>query len=245
MPDDTAKSEPPLEHAELLAHVSHELATPLAVARGHAQMISDGSRVPEQAPEHAKVMMRHIDFALLLLDRYRAAGPLENTGLDLDLQWLDLVDLAATGLDDLKPIVLVHHPTRFEIEHATAPINVKADRLALLQVLFNLLTNATRHSPHGQTIVITVTATSRHAHLIVRDHGAGLPPGPVDRLFTAYTRGTNSGPGLGLGLYIARQIVRAHGGQLTGERAEHGGSRFTVSVPTTTQPPLAPRNRHT
>ena len=112
------------------------------------------------------------------------------------------------------------------------------DRLG--QVLDNLLGNAVKYSARGEEVTIQVAALDGEARLQVTDRGAGIPPEVLPRLFERFYRADHTGgsSGLGLGLYIARMLVEAHGGRIWAESEVGRGSAFTIALPL--HPPEGP-----
>jgi len=101
-------------------------------------------------------------------------------------------------------------------------------------VLGNLLDNAIKYSPHGSQIEITLTQPQADlVEVSVRDHGIGIPPDRRDRLFERYYQAHGDGfaSGMGLGLYVSRQILRLHDGDLRAELPDDGGACFVISLP--------------
>jgi signal transduction histidine kinase len=102
-------------------------------------------------------------------------------------------------------------------------------------VVTNLLSNAARYSPAGGEVVVIVRAEQGEAMLQVRDQGIGIPADQLELLFTPFFRAANAhshhGAGLGLGLHIAQEIVRRHGGRIHVESKENSGTTFTVRLP--------------
>lgn len=117
----------------------------------------------------------------------------------------------------------------------------RVDALRLEQVLTNLLDNAIKYSPDGGTITVTLGQTAAELCVSVRDHGLGIPAeqrGRIfDRFFQAHQDGHRSG--MGLGLYISKQIVDLHGGEITVEFPADGGTCFVVHLPATASAVLA------
>ena len=106
------------------------------------------------------------------------------------------------------------------------------DRLRIEQVVMNLLSNAFKYGA-GRPVTLSVTRDGERATVEVRDHGPGIPPGDLDRIFERFERATafQSHGGLGLGLYVSREIVQAHGGSIAGRTHPDGGACFTVRLP--------------
>ena len=127
---------------------------------------------------------------------------------------------------------------RISLSAPAGPLPIVADGLRLEQVLTNLLDNAVKYSPDGGPIEVEVTeapATSGTAelHIAVRDHGLGVPPEHLPHIFERLYQGhtMNYAPGIGLGLYVARQIVELHDGRIEVETPTGGGARFVVHLP--------------
>ncbi|HXX78451.1 MAG TPA: ATP-binding protein, partial [Ktedonobacteraceae bacterium] len=115
------------------------------------------------------------------------------------------------------------------------------DKDRLGQVFINLITNAVKYSPLTNRVDITLSSTQHAALISVRDYGVGIAPTHqkhiFDRFYRVHDPNNKSFKGLGLGLYIARDIVQRHGGDLTVESEEGKGSTFTISLPKEKQEP--------
>jgi signal transduction histidine kinase len=123
------------------------------------------------------------------------------------------------------------HPMR--IEAPKQPIGGNWDRDRLRQVLDNLLGNAVKYSPHGGEIVVRLSTVADEARVQVEDQGIGIAGDVLPRLFERFYQGQDPGvtSGLGLGLYITRMLVEAHGGRIWAESAPGTGSTFTIALP--------------
>ena len=165
-----------------------------------------------------------------LVDELLSVARIQAGRMELHLEEVDLVALTkeavATVADDLaRAACLV-------TLQATGAIRGRWDRPRLLQVVVNLLTNAARHAP-GAPVRIRVDASPTSATLEVRDQGQGIPLPLQARIFERFERATPHGDqgGLGLGLYISMEIVRAHGGGLRVDSDVGAGAAFIVSLP--------------
>jgi signal transduction histidine kinase len=128
---------------------------------------------------------------------------------------------------------------------------VQADEQRIAQVLFNLISNALRHTPVGGTITISAELREDRILVSVRDTGAGISPEDLPQVFERFYRADRSRAratgGSGLGLTIAKQIVEAHGGQIWAQSWLGAGSTFAFSLPLSappSPPPSSPRPRH-
>ena len=112
---------------------------------------------------------------------------------------------------------------------------VFADRDRVAEVLSNLIDNADKYSPREREIMIDVQADQTAVTVAVHDHGRGLPPADVDRVFDKFYRADGSDAqvayGYGLGLYVCRRLIEAQGGRIWAENAPHGGAVFSFTLP--------------
>jgi PAS domain S-box-containing protein len=215
----------------LMAAAGHELKTPVAALHGYLQLVernlgAEGS--PQARTYSAKAIAQTRKIGELierLFDVSRIqAGRLELTTTSIDLVALvqDAVDVAEM-LPKAPPIRVA--PNRW-------PIPVQADAGRLEQVFVNLLSNAIEHAGTSPTIDVTVRRSRSTAVVEVRDHGPGIPGEELPMLFQPYTRlGKKRSAGLGLGLYLAREIVLEHGGTIEAESTLSEGTAITVRLP--------------
>ncbi|MEI8259717.1 MAG: HAMP domain-containing sensor histidine kinase, partial [Deltaproteobacteria bacterium] len=166
----------------------------------------------------------------VLLDVSRASVREE----DLAVEALDLATIARDVVDGLASDAAAAGST-IELV-APAPVRGTWDRLRVEQVLMNLLANALKFGAGGAILVSVESVESvegGHAVIRVRDHGIGIAPEAQSRVFERFERAVSSRnyPGFGLGLWIVKAIVQAHGGTITVTSAEGQGTTFTVSMP--------------
>ncbi|MEU9213939.1 HAMP domain-containing sensor histidine kinase [Streptomyces sp. NPDC048415] len=216
------------------ADASHELRTPVASVRGHAELalLHPGpvppqvTRALERITAESARMGEMVD-DLLLLARLDAGRPLERLPVDLTHLVLDSVtDARAAGPDH-----------RWTLELAEEPVTVTGDAHRLQQVLANLLANARLHTPVGTKVTVSLRADDGKAVLTVHDDGPGVPrdvqPGVFERFTRADRRRTEgAGGGAGLGLSIVAAVVEAHSGTVTLD-SRPGATTFTVRIPAT------------
>ncbi|MET0282134.1 MAG: sensor histidine kinase KdpD [Steroidobacteraceae bacterium] len=220
----------------LLASISHDLRTPLAVITTAGTTLADAS-LDLDAAARAQLLSS-------IVNRARDMNDLISNVLDLmrfesgavalrrDWQSLEeLVNLAYQRLQDQ----FQHRQLRTALPDDLPAVHVDA---ALVTQLFgNLFDNALRHAPQAGTIVVAAIAEGTMVRVSVDDDGPGLPPGDTERLFAKFQRGSKEGsvPGAGLGLAICRAIVEAHGGTIHAATRPGGGARFEFTLPL--QPP--------
>jgi histidine kinase len=157
----------------------------------------------------------------------------EEGALVLDIAANELGDIARSAAERLRPQFLDQDVTLAVGPLPPLPVAVDADRLA--QVFTNLVGNALAHTPAGGRVWLTGGIGDDRCVIAVHDTGAGIPPDQLENIFDRFHRGegaTSGYGGSGIGLTIARTIVRAHGGELNAESGGPGrGSTFTVQLP--------------
>ncbi|GAB1646348.1 sensor histidine kinase [Krasilnikovia sp. MM14-A1259] len=216
-----------------VADASHELRTPLTTIRGWGDLYLNGGiadwaqvdRAMERIGDETGRMQRLVE-DLLLLARLDARRPLDRAPVDP----VDLLDGLVADLGAVEP-------ERKVTLHATTPHPVVlGDETALLQVLRNLLGNASKYTPADSPIEVVVDGRDSDVVISVRDHGPGLDPEVIGRAFERFWRaddGRAAHGGNGLGLSIAREIAEAHGGTLGlhDRRADGGGLEARLTLP--------------
>ncbi len=228
---------------EFLSIASHELKTPLTSLHLAVQALQRAMRppagaAPEAAPRLApEYLARRLEIIAQqnhrldklindLLDISRlAAGRLE-----LEKHEVDLVALTRQVIEQFQEeLALARSPVTLD---TAGPVLGCWDAARIEQVLTNLLTNAMKYG-RGQPIRVTVEAAGPVARLIVQDQGIGIAPEHQERIFGRFERAVRPGQygGMGLGLYITRQIVEAHGGRITLESKPGYGATFTTELP--------------
>jgi K+-sensing histidine kinase KdpD len=218
--------------ADFVSLVSHELRSPMAAVIGSARTLQ--RRWRELSPQHRDAFLALIAdetdrLAMLVgdvLDTSRIeAGTFGYAFGDVDIRALveEAVASASAGQDAIEVVSSVPAPL--------PAVRGDADRLR--QVLANLIDNAVKYSPDGERVEVVATSVNGGVRVDVRDHGAGIPTGEQRQIFEKFHRvhGPNAKPGTGLGLYIARSIVEAHGGSIAVESTPGRGSIFTVALP--------------
>ena len=229
--DITERSEMKLQD-EFMAVASHELRTPLTVLLGYLEMLqrrlpSDDEASRRYAARALSQTKRLADLISNLLDVTR----LQHGKMQLDLEPVELRRLVGRAITAARSLA---EGQQIEFEGPREPLVVTADAGRLEQVVMNLLTNAIRYAPGTERIVVRLTRTDESAMIDVIDTGPGIAAGDLPNLFSRFYQVEASGPrgsGLGLGLFISNEIVRAHGGAIHVVSKEGAGSTFSVRLP--------------
>lgn len=226
-----------LENTDLLrrnltADVAHELNTPLHIIQGYLEGIQDG--IYQADEETIGIMLDETQLLGRLVTDLRTLSLAEGGQLPLEIELLELAEL----VNDIS--------TSFSGQAEAAGIKLSVDVLPglqvygdadrLEQVLGNLVVNALRHTASGGQISITAGPVEGDVRLTVSDNGEGIATEELPFIFDRFWRGDRSrqhteGGGHGLGLAIARQLVRAHGGQIEVESKLGEGTRFEITLP--------------
>jgi signal transduction histidine kinase len=219
------------ERAAFIATINHELRNPLASLSGHLQLASRYAvraemrdRVPSQLAQAQQQIARLVRLAddLLLVSRPAEALPVETAALDL-----------RTAIASAAHRAEVIDPTR-PISAAVTDdeLFVMADATRLDQILDNLLKNAIAYSAAGAPVEICAAVERERGVVRVRDHGRGVDSADRDRIFERFERGSagSSAAGMGLGLYVSRELATRMGGTLDLEESSPAGSVFALSL---------------
>ena len=226
----------------LLASISHDLRTPLAIIAGACSSLAKAG--DDLGPDERRALAHSVyeqsrkmsEIVANVLNLIR----LESGETVIRPEWASLEEIAGSALNRLREALATH---KVSVKLTDTPALIRADPVLLEQLLFNLLDNAIKYTPADSRISI-VSRRSRDAiELLVADDGPGFPPG-VDpaSLFEKFQRGRTEGAhgGAGLGLTICRAITVAHGGEIRAERIPAGGALFVVTLPQTSAAPEVP-----
>ncbi|MEW9519000.1 sensor histidine kinase [Streptomyces tubercidicus] len=222
-----------LSHAELIATVAHELRSPLTSVKGFtATLLQKWERFTD---DQKRLMLETVDADANRVTRLIAElldiSRIDSGRLEVRRQRVDMS--AAVRRHVQAQTTAGQRPDRFLIRMLEPLPDLWADPDKVDQVLGNLLENAVRHGEGTVTIEVgpvSDTTSAEGTSVTVSDEGPGIPEESMSRVFTRFWRGSKRG-GTGLGLYIVKGIVEAHGGTITVGRAPAGGAQFRFSLP--------------
>jgi two-component system OmpR family sensor kinase/two-component system sensor histidine kinase BaeS len=221
-----------LQHADrqrrdLMADLAHELRTPLSVLQGRIEGLVDGV-YPRDDPQLLQLLDETHVLSRLIEDLRTLA--LSDAGvLELDTEPTDIASLlrdivrSAEAVADGKQISL-------HVNAAPAAVTLDIDAVRIREVFTNVLSNALRHTPAGGLVTVALSDSDERVTITVSDTGEGMPPEDVARMFDRFYKGSSS-RGSGLGLTIARNLVTAHGGEITAASRVGEGTTVTVVLP--------------
>ncbi|HEY8825549.1 MAG TPA: ATP-binding protein [Candidatus Limnocylindria bacterium] len=216
------------QRRRLLADVSHELRTPLSVVQGNLEALVDGVHPADEA--HLVAILDETKVLSRLVEDLRTLSLAESGALTLHREAIDVGVLVREMVDSFGSQA---EPAGVKID-AQVPSGlpqVDADPVRAREILTNLIANALRYTPRGGRVSVEARATDASVAIEVRDTGAGIAPDHIGRIFDRFYKSAES-RGAGLGLAIAKQLVEAHGGEISATSVPGEGTdiRFTLPV---------------
>jgi signal transduction histidine kinase len=223
---------------QFLAVAAHELRTPLTtlslladrlMAMQGSIRVADSSAAEIQR-QHLARLKRQVERLSALVVEMLDVSRITRGQLDLVPAPVDLRDVVHEVLDRFD-LEIMRHDVTVKVD-APSPVRGTWDAAHIDQVVTNLVSNALKYGA-GQPIEVSVRAETSHAVIVVRDHGIGIPDDEQTKIFGPFTRAVAAKhhEGLGLGLWVAHQIVQASGGRIKVDSRPQKGSTFTVELP--------------
>lgn len=220
---------------EFIGVAAHQLRTPLTALRWSLESVLSTLARREDAAPLVKESFALVDRSLKIVNDFLDATKIEEGKFGFEYETADLAALIETLIATIAPIAAQYGITVSYL-HETAPsLPLRLDASRLGTALLNLLDNAVRYNVRGGAVVITLVRESDRAKITIADTGIGIPKGEEEKIFKKLERGSNAiqtePNGSGLGLYITKNIIEAHGGAVTVASEEHRGTTFTVTLP--------------
>jgi signal transduction histidine kinase len=221
---------------QFLSIASHELKTPLTSLLGYAELLERRTArertLPQRDQNAVQVIVKQASQLSKMVTSLLDLSRIQTGQLSTERVPLDLGGLVERAVMEVQP-TLDRHTLRFN--GPDEPLIVEGDDVRLEQVLQNLIGNAIKYSPEGGPVSIRLSRRNGQAYIEVADEGIGIPAPAQARLFQRFYRAGNVDPeqvgGLGIGLYVVKEIVAMHGGQIDVASEEGKGSSFTVRLP--------------
>ncbi len=240
------------ERDQFLAMLSHELRNPLSAVLNAVSVLEhrDADRAMTDQAQHT--IRRQVEHMSRLLDDLLDVVRITQNKIEFRQQVLDLNDLITEAAEVVRP-AMDARSQEFSVIPASAPVLVDGDPTRLLQIVENLLTNASKYTPVHGSIAMELIREGNHCELCVRDNGRGIDPELLDEIFDMFFQSNNaldrSDGGMGVGLTLVRTLVGMHRGTVraTSQGLGHG-SQFIIRLPLTSksleklkgQPSLSP-----
>jgi two-component system, sensor histidine kinase and response regulator len=219
---------------DFVATLTHDLRTPLIASEQTLGMLQAGKlgelterqrQVVGMLQINQKDLLKLVNSLLLVYQFESGECPLALSPVNLS-QWLPTI------LPQFLPLAATRqHKLEFQQDN-TQP-TVLADSFSLQRVITNLISNAIEHTPSGGRVLVQLSTLADAAVIQVWDNGKGIPAADIPQLFQRFSQGTSKirSSGIGLGLYLSKQIIEAHGGSITVKSQEGKGSVFTLTLP--------------
>lgn len=236
--DELRKSRATLEDMDrrkdiFLAAVSHELRNPLASVKSGVAYLEQRTHADEQMQKACAIVSRNVDRMGRLLDDLLDVSRIIHGRLNLQMGELDLRRAVSDSARSVSALV-TERKQHLTLQIPAAALRIRGDEMRLVQVFSNLLHNASKFTLSGGTIKLELSREATDVLVAVSDDGIGIADDSLGHIFEPFWQSGEPGSkgGLGLGLYLARNLVELHGGTVTAASAGPGmGSRFTVRLP--------------
>jgi two-component system, chemotaxis family, CheB/CheR fusion protein len=226
-----------------LATLSHELRNPMAAIVSAATLLSRTVAHPE-TKEPCEIILRQAAQMTTLLDDLLDVSRVTQGKIKLRVEPIDLRDICRESLETVTPMITAHrHQLRITLPET--PVFAEVDRGRLLQVVENLLTNASKYTPDAGRIELELSTHAQMAMIRVRDNGRGIAPELLESIFDMFVQSdstlAHSDGGMGVGLTLVRTLVELHHGKVYAQSEGAGhGSTFVVELPITENRPETP-----
>lgn len=223
-----------------LATLAHELRNPLAPIRYATRLLEPGVP-PQMASDARKMIDRQLAHMAHLLDDLLDVSRVTRGVLEIRREQLDLREVIETALTAARPLFEAADQKLLAALPAE-PLPVNGDAVRLAQILGNLLHNATKYTPAGGQIALSAAVAGDEVIVSVKDDGVGIAPEGLASIFELFVQldpaGTRAAGGLGIGLSLARDLIRLHGGQIEAHSGGRGlGSEFVIRLPLARETP--------
>ncbi len=221
------------QQKESLAVVAHELRSPLAPIRIAAEML--GLVRPEEMPRYQTIIENEIEHMVRLISDLLDMSRVNTGNLRIESRLVDLAGVITEAANACRP-AMDTRLQRFSVEVPARAIELDADPVRLAQILRNLLDNASKYTPKGGEIGLSVAVVDETVVVRVSDSGIGITAAVLPNVFEPFVQDLHAvgfnGAGMGIGLTVVRELVGAHGGSVEASSAGAGlGSEFVVTLP--------------
>jgi signal transduction histidine kinase len=223
---------------QFVSMVSHEFRTPLSIIDGYAQRMrrKAASMTPAQIEQVAQTLRTAVRRLTELMESVLSSAHLEEGRIKFEPTGFDLEQLLHEVAEIYRDI---NADRQIDLRIGHLPPVFFGDPKLLRQVLSNLVSNAVKYSPSGAPVIIDADRAGDTARITIKDHGVGIPPAEVEKLFERFFRASSSVgiAGTGIGLHLARHLLKLHGGRIEVESELDVGSSFTALLPIRPVPP--------
>lgn len=212
---------------DFIANVSHDFKTPLSVIRSYSEAVSDGMVDEKITKKYADEIIKEVDRLNSLVMDLLQLSKLQDSAYSLSKEPISLSELVHSCVNQFNPII---SKKNLSFDISIEPVEIYADRKYLHRVLYNFIDNAIKFSSENNKIKIYTSITSDSLKLSVKDYGLGIEHHLIKDIWDKYYKGSQSG-GIGLGLPICKEILKAHGFEYGAVSSDSDGTEFYFIVP--------------
>ncbi|GAB3254715.1 PAS domain S-box protein [Chitinimonas naiadis] len=221
--------------SQFLATLAHELRNPLAPIRNAVSLMQLTRTISPEIAQARDLIDRQLTHLTRLVDDLLDIGRITTGKLLLQLEQVELADIIAMSIEAARPLT-ESRQQQVRVEAPRAPIILQADKIRLVQVVQNLLNNASKFSPSGSVITVRIALDSKAVLVSVEDQGCGISESMLESIFDLFVQEDHGGKsheaGLGLGLSLCRSLAMLHGGRIAASSPGLGkGSMFSLHLP--------------
>ena len=219
----------------LLASLSHDLRTPLTAIRIASSNLNRDELTAEERREQSDLILTEVERLSRLFQNVLEMARIDAGAIDLEARWTHPSEIVAAAREHVEQ-ALQRHPVTVAFD---PDVPVRLDPRLTATALAHLLENAAQYTPDGSTIEVAARVADETLTIQVCDHGPGIPPAELPRLFERFFRGaaaTARVSGTGMGLWIVRGLLAAEQGRVWAENGPDGGAKFTIAVPVSVKP---------
>jgi signal transduction histidine kinase len=232
---DDAHAKELAERALFVSHISHSLRSPLSVVHGFASLLLDGNGGPLSADQKdfLGVLMRNVDQLTTMINGMTEMARVERGGLSVNCRPTELRALLSDTITSYRPLAEDRQIDLSLVCGELPAVHADGDRTR--EILANLVDNALRFTPNGGRITIEAANLSGMMQITVRDTGRGIAPEDQERIFDQFFQSEHSDEaghlGLGLGLFVSRELIRKQGGAISVESTVGRGTAMSFTLP--------------
>ncbi len=227
-----------LDHAksEFVSIAAHQLRTPLSALKWAQQMLIEGEAGPVTEPQKTLLMQSQesVRRMVTLVNDLLAADHLEYGKVAYMMKQTSVEDCFTEAAKEIEPLA-IEHKVRLDVDFAGKKTTSQIDQERIKEAFLNILNNAVKYTPEGGTITVRANYGMGRIVLTVADTGIGIPEADRDRLFEKFVRMENAkkvdANGSGLGLFIVKKVIDAHGGKIWFDSVEGQGTTFFIELP--------------
>jgi len=222
--------------SEFLSLATHQIRAPLTAIKGYSSMLVEGDFgvLPQKAKDSAETIMKSCQNLINIVSDFLNISRIEQGKMVYEKSVFDVGELVSEVINEIKPNI-DKTGLSFGTDIPAEQIRIKADRSKIKQVVGNIIDNAMKYTPKGN-IFVSVYQDEGKAKISIKDNGVGIDPSEIGKLFNKFSRTKDANKtnviGTGLGLYIAKKMTEAHGGDIKVTSDGAGkGSTFTIELP--------------